>query len=263
MLAAFPSPNRLLGVPGTRWIMFGLLLVIALLAFILISYIFLSRYQRLVNPQQAVLSGSILWGVYLALVTEGLSLLHQLHFGAVVIVWSLPLLGAGWLLARNGSLWRRPNLWVPPWPLGLIAGLVLLLVTVSGGLALFSAPNNWDSMTYHLSRVMHWHQNQTVAHYSTHELRQLYQNPWAEFAILHFQLLAGTDRWANLVQWLAYVGSLVGVSFIAGQFGAQATGRYLTALIAATVPMAVLQAVTTQNDLVLSFWLVCLVSFIL
>ncbi|HMR66227.1 MAG TPA: glycosyltransferase family 39 protein [Anaerolineae bacterium] len=243
--------------------MFGLLLVIALLAFILISYIFLSRYQRLVNPQQAVLSGSILWGVYLALVTEGLSLLHQLHFGAVVIVWSLPLLGAGWLLARNGSLWRRPNLWVPPWPLGLIAGLVLLLVTVSGGLALFSAPNNWDSMTYHLSRVMHWHQNQTVAHYSTHELRQLYQNPWAEFAILHFQLLAGTDRWANLVQWLAYVGSLVGVSFIAGQFGAQATGRYLTALIAATVPMAVLQAVTTQNDLVLSFWLVCLVSFIL
>lgn len=243
--------------------MFGLLLVIALLAFILISYILLSRHHRLVNPQLAVLSGSVLWGVYLALVTEGLSLLHQLHFCAVVVIWSVPLLGAGWLLARNRSLWRRPNLWVQPWPLRLIAGLVLLLVAVSGGLAFFSAPNNWDSMTYHLSRVMHWRQNQTVAHYSTPELRQLYQNPWAEFAILHFQILAGTDRWANLVQWLAYVGNLVGVSFIAGQFGAQAPGRYLTVLVAATVPMAVLQTVTTQNDLVVSFWLVCLVSFIL
>jgi hypothetical protein len=118
-------------------------------------------------------------------------------------------------------------------------------------------------MTYHLPRVMHWTQNRAIAHYPTHELRQLYQNPWAEFAIAHLQILGGNDRFANLVQWFSMVGSVLGVSFIAKQLGANLLGQFIAALVTATIPMGILQAVTTQNDYVISFWLICVVSFML
>jgi hypothetical protein len=55
-------------------------------------------------------------------------------------------------------------------------------------------------MSYHLARVAHWGQNHTVAFYPTHIVRQLYQPPWAEYAMLHLYILAGGDRLANLVQ---------------------------------------------------------------
>ncbi len=75
-------------------------------------------------------------------------------------------------------------------------------------------------MSYHLARVAHWGQNHTVAFYPTHIVRQLYQPPWAEYAMLHLYILAGGDRLANLVQWVAMAVSLVGVSVIARQLGA-------------------------------------------
>ena len=118
-----------------------------------------------------------------------------------------------------------------------------------------------DSLIYHLARVVHWVQNASVAHYPTHVLRQLHLAPWAEFAILQFQILTGGNRLAHLVQWLAMVGSVLGVSRIAAQCGAGARGQILAAVFCGTIPMGILQSTSTQNDYVLSFWLVCLVYF--
>ena len=46
---------------------------------------------------------------------------------------------------------------------------------------LWAYPNNWDSMTYHLTRVEHWMQRQTVIHYATNNVRQVSQPPLAEY----------------------------------------------------------------------------------
>jgi 4-amino-4-deoxy-L-arabinose transferase-like glycosyltransferase len=116
-------------------------------------------------------------------------------------------------------------------------------------------------MTYHMSRVMHWFQQGSVAHYPTNILRQLELNPWAEFAILHLQVLSGGDYLANLVQWFSMVGCLIGVSLIARLYMVSMRAQLLSALVAVTVPMAILQSSSTQNDLVVSFWLVCFVFF--
>jgi 3-methyladenine DNA glycosylase AlkC len=56
-------------------------------------------------------------------------------------------------------------------------------------------------MVYHMTRVQHWIQNRSVAHYPTHVLKELHRNPWAEYALLHFQVLSQGDRLANLLQW--------------------------------------------------------------
>lgn len=116
-------------------------------------------------------------------------------------------------------------------------------------------------MTYHMSRVMHWVQNGSVAYYPTHILRQLHQNPWDEFAILHFQILSGSDRFANLIQWFSMVGATIGVSLIAKQLRANFRGQIFAAAISVTIPMGILQGSSTENDYVVSFWLVCFTYF--
>ena len=118
-------------------------------------------------------------------------------------------------------------------------------------------------MTYHMSRVAHWIQNQSVAHYPTNIPRQLELAPWAEFTVTHFQLLTGGDRLANSVQWFSMAGSLLGVSLIAQQLGAGVVGQVLAVVFAATIPMGILQGSSTQNDYVVTFWLICVAYYTL
>ena len=62
----------------------------------------------------------------------------------------------------------------------------------------------------------------------------------------------------NLVQWSSYVFAVLAVSLLALRLGASRRGQQVAALTAATIPMAMLQASTTQNDLNVGLW--CLVA---
>ena len=139
--------------------------------------------------------------------------------------------------------------------------LVVMIIVIVGIVSYVYPPNNWDSMTYHMSRVMHWIKNQSVNFYPTSNQRQLFLNPWAEFAILHLQLLNHGDLLANSVQFICMIGSILGVSLIAKELKSSIRGQIMSAVICATIPMAILQGSSTQNDGVVAFWLVCLVYF--
>ncbi|MBC8430367.1 MAG: glycosyltransferase family 39 protein, partial [Desulfobacterales bacterium] len=114
-----------------------------------------------------------------------------------------------------------------------------------------------------MSRVAHWTQNQSIDFYPTYILRQLHQAPWSEFAITHFQILSGSDRYANLIQWFSMIGSIIGVSLIAKQLGAFSRGQIFTAVLSIPFPLAILEATSTKNDYVVSFWLVCFIYFLM
>jgi len=193
--------------------------------------------------------------VYLVLVTELLSGLGILTAFYIAVAWIIPVVVGLWIAPHM----LRRRVARPPWPIWVVlAGLALLLLLIlTTGLA--SAPNNYDSMTYHLPRVMHWLQSESVAHYYTPISRQLYQPPFAEYAIAHVISLTRTDRFAFLVQWLALLGGAVGVSVIARQLGCGPVGQALAATIFVTAPIAILQGSSTQNDLVVTFWIVVVV----
>ena len=57
------------------------------------------------------------------------------------------------------------------------------------------------------------------------------------------------------------VGSILGVSLIAKELGARRSGQLLAAIFVATLPMAILQGSSTNNDHVVSLWIVCFVYF--
>lgn len=211
-------------------------------------------------------AASACWGAGIVLLTEALSALSAISFWPLVIVWSLISLLA--LAPCVISTPRAPRLAIRAWssladpPLSqriLIAGIAFIcLATVC--VAVISPPNNWDSMTYHMARVANWMDHHSIRHYPAHSLRQLYLGPWAEFTILHLQILSGGDRFAALVQYVAMLGSVIGVSRVAEKLGADRMGQLLASVYCATLPMGILQASSTQNDYVVAFWLICFVN---
>ena len=214
----------------------------------------------------AVIHGALLWGMAVWAITEGLGALSGLSFGWVLAAWCgltavAVLIGSG-AGRRDAAESQAPEVRLDVTSRLWLVALVVI-ASVLGTLALVAPPNTWDSMTYHMSRVMHWMQNGGVAAYPTNIPRQLYQPPWSEFAIAQLVVLAGGDRLANLVQWLAMLGCLVGVSLIARELGGDARAQVLASVVAATIPVGILQASGTQNDYTLAFWLVCLVALTL
>jgi hypothetical protein len=216
--------------------------------------------------RHACLRGAIAAMAFLVVVTEILSLCGSFTKGAVGAIWAAAVIGgAVWLRRRGGGAVVAVREAVLECSTGEKATLAVLIVFALGTAcqAVLSPPNNYDSMTYHLPRIMHWLQQGSVAHYPTHIDRQVTQNPGAEFVLAHVRLLTGSDRWLNLLQWFCMVGSVVGCSLLARQLGAGRRGQWLAAAAATTLPMGLLQASSTQNDYVLAFTLVCLTSFVL
>lgn len=213
--------------------------------------------------RSSFLFASLVWGLLLIAITEFLSLLRALNFWGILGLWIISTILASIYLIRINSRAKSLTIHVwlaclPRFELSLLAGAAFIIVIV-GLIGLISPPNNWDSMTYHMSRIVHWIQNRSVANYPTNFLPQLYEGPWAEFAIMHFQILAGGDRFANLIQWFSLLGSALGVSVLVKQLGAGSRGQVFAAAFSATIPMGIIQGSTTQTDYVVSFWLVCVI----
>ena len=207
------------------------------------------------------MAASVIFGVMLLAITEFLSLFGALHGVGVWVAWVVVAVGAivVWYKADRIEI-EKERAELEPFLKVLVVSIVAIIVLT--GLIAFIAPtNNWDSMTYHMARVVHWMQNQSVAHYPTNILRQVAMPPWAEFAITHLQIMSHGDRFANLVQWFSMAGSVVGVSLIARCFGAKARAQVFSAVIAATIPMGIVEASSTQNDYVAAFWLVGFVYY--
>jgi 4-amino-4-deoxy-L-arabinose transferase-like glycosyltransferase len=210
----------------------------------------------------------MIWAGLLVVITEILSIFNLITFNGLVGSWTTAGVISA-LICLISFIKGHPTLHVrfrvpgvPGFELILLLGVIFIIATVCLA-ALIAPPNPWDSMSYHMSRLCHWIQNHNVAHYPTHILRQLYMQPFAEFSIMHLQLLSGGDRFANLVQWFSMIGSLIGVSLIAKQLGADLSGQILSVVVCSTIPICILQGSSTQNDYAVAFWLVCFVYFLL
>jgi hypothetical protein len=131
--------------------------------------------------------------------------------------------------------------------------VILLLIFIQ---AIVYPPNNWDSMTYHMARITSWVSHQSVAHYPTHIVRQLYQPPFAEYVIMHLAILARGDYFSNLVQFFYLLFSLVSIVLIIESFGLNRQYKIIGLVLGATIPEVVLQASSTQNDIIVSFFII-------
>jgi len=216
-------------------------------------------YQKTRHGCRAFLFAAALWGSIVWFLTETLSWAHGLSFVPLLIGWSMAMLGAGcWAFSCKGPFGHGSFIHqfkALTFTEKTILFLIVTIAVLKGISAIYSAPNTSDAMTYHLNRVEHWIQNGTVADYPSHVTRQLYSPPWAEYAILQLRVLSGGDHFSNAVQWFSAIGAWVSVAGLSQMLGASRRGQLLSVLLAASLPMGLVQATSTQTDYVMTFWL--------
>ncbi len=249
-----------------------MLIVIPILTILLVFLNLLGlqqvRSSRLTGSRVALLQAVLIAGVFIALQSELLSLLHWLGRPYVVGLWSVALLLSAWVGFRMGLIsrgWNRLDTSLQSLDriegvsLGVFGLVILLLLVV----AVIAPANNMDSLLYHMSRVMHWAQDRSLAHYPVGFEVQLTHPILAELSILQLRLFWGSDQLAGLPQWLSLVVSAITVSLGARLLGAGRKGQLAAAAFAISIPIGILEATSTQNDYVTGMWLVMLAVFVL
>ena len=217
--------------------------------------------------RQGFVVATVVYMLCIVAATELLSALAAFRLPQVAAFWAAATaVVALWLrrtehplgLAQHlGRRLRRARIRWAAWRWELAGvGLVLAAVFLIGVL---SPPNNWESMAYRMMRVAMWLQQGSVAHYATPYTVQLYHAPLGSWHIAHLQLLAGSDRFANAAEWLALVGCAVAASLIARELRQPFRVQLLAAVLAATLPTALLQGSSTQGNLLAAYWLLCAV----
>jgi hypothetical protein len=224
-------------------------------------FIYLGQHWGFEDKRLLILRTASFLVAYLVLALEVLSIFKAVTWSGLTFAWLLPASGLWINILRcrvKGQATRLPKLrlQINGWE-WLLTGILASVLVITFLVAWITPPQTWDSLTYHLSRVAHWAQNHSIGHYITGIERQNSMSPGAELLVLNTYVLTAGDWLANFPQWLAMLGSLIGVSLAAGQLGANRFGQWLAAVFAATLPMGIAQASSTATDYVSTFWTVC------
>lgn len=227
-----------------------------------------------------------IWMLFLFALTEGLSVFHAVRFMTVFAVWA----ALDMILVMLGVIqWKKSGLGIRELcgiPINAVDGgraidsslkgrirdlkgysyygILIMTAIVVLALALFTTPNNWDSMTYHLSRIAYWTQNRSVEHYATNCLREIASPVLAEFVNLHVYIMCrGSDMLFNLLQAVSYLTCTVLVGAIARKLGCNKLFQFVSMLLYMSMPISFAEALTTQVDNFATVWLLFYVYVLL
>lgn len=180
--------------------------------------------------------------------------LHAVLAAASGLIWWLvgkPAISGPW---RDAAGHLMPTGWgrgVRRWPevslLGLGVALAYLLNLV---LIWIVPPNNNDSLATHMARVGYWLQHGSFFPWATQRVWQVTYPVNMQLQMFWIVLFLRSDRWVELVQWLGAFAAMVAIFGIARLLGASRPQALFAGLLWATFPEILLEATTTQNDLV-------------
>lgn len=161
-----------------------LLMSLPIIAFACLWYV--TTFSEREDWRVGFLKAAVLWGSLTLLITELLSVFVAICPATLALAWILVIASSLYVIRRHfveegespivvtGRLFALPagdRWWIVP----LVPAAAIVVATAV--VALIAPPNNWDSMTYHMSRVEHWRVNGSVIHYPTNVVWQIYLNP--------------------------------------------------------------------------------------
>ncbi|TDE16556.1 ArnT family glycosyltransferase [Dyadobacter psychrotolerans] len=130
-------------------------------------------------------------------------------------------------------------------------------------LVLFTAPNEWDSMTGHLNRAIRYIQRGTMEHFGGANWNMdTYPKSVTSIQIYSYLITGGFENAFKLIHHLSYYITLVSVFGIAQRIGRNLSASVFCALAYGMFLDFLMQAVTTETDIVLTAYLSCLLYFL-
>ena len=245
-------------------------IIILLFCFISI-FLSLGISTKISGKKELLIISALSFSAIVVFLTEISSLLHRLNYQFLLAGWSLLTVALIIYLYLNNQKTRdfTTNLWVDiEKKLAYLtktdkifltaSGIILLLIFVA---ALVYPSNNWDSMTYHMARITSWVSHQSLAHYPTDITRQLYQPPFAELVIMNFGILSRSDNFSNTVQFIFLLFTIITIISIVELLGLNRTYKIIAIVLAVTIPEVILQGSSTQNDIVVAFFILTSLLF--
>lgn len=227
-------------------------------AMVFLFFIFNSRVSV---RTQAYIYAIVAWTLFMFGITEILSFFHLLTTGGLWLTWGI-LDIILFMICLKGHMFKCYRIKVNEIPKSIICIVLFLLCVLF--LAVKTVPYNWDSMTYHLGRIVHWHQNQSVAHYATHISRQVASPVLGAFVNLNvYTMLNGNDRLLNLLQCFSYFTNGWLVYHIAHKLGCSAKYCIMACVLFFSAPIAFAEALTTQVDNYSAMYALCFVYLLL
>lgn len=130
-------------------------------------------------------------------------------------------------------------------------------------LVLFTVPNEWDSMTGHLNRAIRYIQHGTMAHFGgTNWNMDTYPKSLTSIQIYSYLITGNVENAFKLIHHLSYYITLTAVFGIAQRIGRNLSASIFCALAYSMFLDFLMQAVTTETDIVLTAYLSCLLYFL-
>jgi hypothetical protein len=123
-------------------------------------------------------------------------------------------------------------------------------------LLLYTVPNEWDSMTGHLMKVGYYLQNHNMNRvYGTNWSIDFYPKSLPTIQIYSFLWLDSTENALKLVHYFSYWIGALAVYGITKRIFNDMTAAFFAGLVFAILPIVLVQATTTETDLVLTAYL--------
>jgi 4-amino-4-deoxy-L-arabinose transferase-like glycosyltransferase len=145
--------------------------------------------------------------------------------------------------------------------LQVFLGVIVLAALFRFFIGIYTPVTLHDSWTCHLARVGYWLQHGTMHHYNTQTAIQNYQAPNVQILMLWTVAFLKSDILANLVQWFAYCGLGFALYQATMNLGHGKTDSLLSSLVFLSLPMVVLQSISTFYDLGVTFFAITFLYF--
>jgi hypothetical protein len=232
---------------------------------------FVASWARLESVAEFVVATYLVAWAWLIVIAFALSPVHLVTRAGLLLgcAAALGLSGAGWLARGSPKPPRPPGLTdltrVAADPaVAALAVIATLALSYSFALGVAVAPNDWDALTYHLSRAALWKQQHAIGLFNaTRENRLNINPPGGEIGQLFVLTLDGRDRFVNAIQFVSLLATTVAVYATARRLGLAERSAAFGALAFAVLPLPLLQASSSLTDLVVASFLVGATCFAL
>ena len=190
-------------------------------SFISTYFVFHFKSKNKSGVRSAFLKASLVHGLLIVVSTELLSAISAFQFNFVLGFWIAAFLSSTALLIKITNTIQLKRHFADLFTtlnrnfkaidaidricLATVGAILALTLTT----AIVAPPNNMDSMSYHMPRVMHWIQNASISHYPTNTLRQISFPPQELATLSHTscsfrETIISLMSFNGLVFWVAF-----------------------------------------------------------
>ena len=142
-----------------------------------------------------------------------------------------------------------------------LIGSVIIIGLMNLYLVFNLAPGNHDSMTSHLARVAYYLQHGSYDFYQANFWGQVVHPRNSTSLFLYSYMVTGSENLTQLVQYISYWVTLLSVYGISSKAGMSRKQSLFSALIGGLLISVLMQATTTQNDLLLTAFIGSIVYY--